>query len=47
MTTMEKLLCFLRLHKLKLISYGFNSTVNARCERCKRDFVISIWGTRP
>jgi hypothetical protein len=44
---MGKLLCFLRLHKLTLISYGFNSTVNARCERCAKHVVISIWGTRP
>lgn len=44
---MGKLLCFLRLHKLTLISYGFNSTAHAQCDRCKKHVVVNLWGTRP
>ncbi len=44
---MGKLLCFLRLHDLTLISFGFNSTAKAKCHRCKRIVTVSLWGTRP
>lgn len=44
---MGKLLCWLRLHKHTMLGYGFNSTVNVECVRCKKRGVVSIWGMRP
>ena len=44
---MGKLLCFLRLHRLTLVSYGPRHFATARCSRCDKTVTVNLWGTRP